>query len=173
MGNSREAEPLLIRAVELEPRLIGANLRLAVMYTEREDHDRAIERYRRVLASDSTNLTALNNLAYAIAVNKQQPKEALSLAERALAVAPEPLVLDTLAWIRHLLGDDVGALPLIERALAGLGDNVDVLVHAATIHAAMKNVARATVELDKAERLNPEISKREEIRALRERLKNP
>jgi uncharacterized protein (TIGR03790 family) len=173
MGNGREAEPLLIRAVELEPRLLSANLQLAVIYTEREDHDRAIERYRRVLASDPTNLTALNNLAYAIAVNKQQPKEALSLAERALAVAPEPLVLDTLAWIRHLLGDDAGALPLIERALAGVGDNVDVLVHAATIHAAMKNVARATVELDKAERLNPEISKREEIRALRERLKNP
>ena len=173
MGNSREAEPLLIRAVELEPRLVNANLRLAVMYTEREDHDHAIERYRRVLVTDSTNLTALNNLAYAIAVNKQQPKEALSLAERALEVAPEPLVLDTLAWIRHLLSDDAGATPLIERALAGAGDNVDVLFHAATIHAAMKNLARATVELAKAERLNPEISKREDVRALRERLKNP
>jgi uncharacterized protein (TIGR03790 family) len=172
-GNSKEAETLLIRAVELEPRLLGANLRLAVMYTEREDHDHAIERYRRVLVGDPTNLTALNNLAYAIAVNKQQPKEALTLAERALAVAPEPLVLDTLAWIRHLLGDDVIAAPLVERALAGAGDNVDVLVHAATIHAALRNFARASAELAKAEQLNPEISQRADIRALRDRLKNP
>jgi tetratricopeptide (TPR) repeat protein len=170
---SLRAEALLVKAVELEPRLNSANLRLAQLYTARGDHDRAIERYRRVLVKDPNDLVALNNLAYAIAVNKQQPKEALLIGERALAVSQEPLVLDTLAWIHHLLGNDATAAPLIERALAGAGDSVDVLIHAATIHAALKNTARATAELTRAEGLDPEIGKREDVRALRDRLKSP
>jgi uncharacterized protein (TIGR03790 family) len=169
-GNAAEVEPLLRRAAELEPRLDSANLSLAEIYQAKGDHDAAIERYHRVLANDPRNVAALNNLAYALAMDKQSPKDGLPFAERAFRLAPIPLVADTLGWIHHLLGDNAAAAPLVERALTGAADNPDVLVHAAFVHADLNEMARATKELDAAEKLDPKLSQRADIKALRERL---
>ena len=171
-GNTAEAERHLEQAVDMEPRLTSANMRLAVIYQERKEPDRAIERYRRVLAQEPNNVAALNNLAYALAVDKQLPKEALPLAERAVAIASDPLVLDTLGWIHHLLGNDAAALTLINKAAAGAPDNVEVLIHAAAVQAAMNNAQAAVKTLDAAEKLDPRISERPDVRALRDRLKS-
>jgi hypothetical protein len=59
-----------------------------------------------------TNVIALNNLAYALAVRHNAPAEALPLEKRAFGLAPRSaLVLDTLGWVEHLLGNqDVAAV---------------------------------------------------------------
>jgi uncharacterized protein (TIGR03790 family) len=170
LGNSSEVETLLRRATDLEPRLDNAHLSLAETYRARGDHDAAIDRYQRVIANDPRNVAALNNLAYALAVDKQLPRDALPFADRAFRLSPIPLVADTLGWIHHLLGDDASAAPLVERALAGAPNNPDVLVHAAFVHADLNETARATKELDAAEKLNPSLSQRADIKTLRERL---
>jgi uncharacterized protein (TIGR03790 family) len=170
-AQAKEGEASLVRAVELEPRFDAANLRLADLYRERNDADRAIERYRRVLENDSRNLVALNNLAYALAVDKQSPKEALTFAERAYQLAPIPLVADTLGWVYYLLGDLKSALPYAERALLGASDTIDVLVHAAFIHEAAGDSTRAAKEVEAAEKLGLQLSQRPDVRALRDRLK--
>ena len=54
------------------------------MYEQAAEYDKAIERYRRILASEPTHAIALNNLAYALAVRKNQPAEALPLAAEGL-----------------------------------------------------------------------------------------
>ena len=83
-----------------------------------KDYDKAIERYRAILENDDRNVPALNNLAYALAVRKQQPKEALPFAQRAyLLTREQALTGDTLAWVYHLLGDDKTALPLLQDAV--------------------------------------------------------
>jgi uncharacterized protein (TIGR03790 family) len=170
LGNSAEEETLLRRATDLEPKLDNAHLRLGEIHGARGEHDAAIDRYRRVIANDPRNVAALNNLAYALAVQKQLPRDALPFAERAFRLLPIPLVADTLGWIHHLLGDDASAAPLVERALAGVPDNTDVLVHAAFVHADLNETARALKELDAAEKLDSSLSQRADIKALRERL---
>jgi uncharacterized protein (TIGR03790 family) len=164
-------EPLLKRAVEVEPRLTIANLHLAAIYEARSEHDLAIEQYRAAIGVDPENRVALNNLAYALAERKQLPKEALPLAEKAYRLAQSPETADTLGWIHHLLGDDAAAAPLLEKAVAEAPDSVDILVHAAIVHAALNNPARARLELQKAGKLDPRIDERPDVRALRARLK--
>jgi uncharacterized protein (TIGR03790 family) len=169
-GNAAEIEPLLRRATEIEPRLDSSNLSLAEIYQSRGEVDAAIERYRRVAENDPRNVAALNNLAYALAMDKQSPKDALPFAERAYRLSPSPLVADTLGWIHHLLGDNAAAAPLVERALAGAASNADVLLHAAFVHADLGETDRALKELTAAEKFDPRVSQRPEVKALRERL---
>lgn len=62
------------------------------------DREAALAGYRAVLQVDSSNLDALNSLAYSLAANK--PDEALSYAQQALELAPDnPAVQDTLGWV--------------------------------------------------------------------------
>jgi uncharacterized protein (TIGR03790 family) len=171
-GDRSDAEALLMRAVELEPRFTVANLRLALMYEENREYDKAIDRYRRVVAIEPQNAAVLNNLAYDLAEHQHTPKDALPLAERAYRLAAIPVVADTLGWIQHLLGDDQAAAPLLERAAAAVPDNPEILVHAAFVHAAVNNLAKARQELDAAEKLDPHLADRADIKTLRERLKS-
>jgi len=171
-GDHASAEELLVRATEIEPRLTRAQLRLATWYDERQDYDSAVERYRQILSHDPDNVVALNNLAYALAVHKATPAEALPLAERAhrLSAGRNSLIADTLGWIHHLLGDNAAAAPLVEQALRGNSRHVEILIHAATVHAAMGDRARARLELETATKLDPTVNERADVAALRQRL---
>ncbi|MES1254090.1 MAG: TIGR03790 family protein [Acidobacteriota bacterium] len=169
-GNATSVEALLVRATDIESRLSSAHLRLALAYEQRGDSAKAVERYRRVLATDANNVLALNNLAYALATRDGAPKDALDLATRAYRLSPTPVVADTLGWIQHLLGNDAAAAPLLERAARGLPASADVLVHAAVVHAALQNLRQARSELDAATKLDPRVASRPEVSALRARL---
>ena len=69
-----------------------------------------------MLAADPNDTVALNNLAYALAVRKGQPAEALGYAERAFTLTRgSATVADTLAWVQHLLGRDREAAQLLAR----------------------------------------------------------
>jgi tetratricopeptide (TPR) repeat protein len=60
----------------------------------------AIAQYRKVLATDSRNLVALNGLSYLLADQANQPDEALKYAQQAKELAPnDPAVDDTLGWV--------------------------------------------------------------------------
>jgi uncharacterized protein (TIGR03790 family) len=173
LDNRAEAEKALVRATEIEPKLISSHLALATIYDEASDYAKASDRYRTVLALDPQNAVALNNLAYLLAVHHKQPKEALPLAERAYTMTKSPIIADTLGWIHHLLGDNLAALPLVDRAVAGVRNNADVLVHAAIVHGALNDLTRARAELDAAEKLDPKVKERPDVMALRARIKVP
>lgn len=69
-----------------------------------------------MLAIDGSNLFALNNLAYALALD--DPDEALKFAEKAVEIAPdEPTVQDTLGWVCYRKGMylSVARIPLPHR----------------------------------------------------------
>jgi uncharacterized protein (TIGR03790 family) len=164
-------EPLLRRAVEIEPKLTVVNLRLAARHEARAEFDQAIEQYRAVIAIEPQNAIALNNLAYALAERKQLPKEALPIAQKAYRLAQTPDVADTVGWIHHLLGDDESALPWLERAAAAAPRSVEILIHAAVVHAALSDLTKARQELQAAETLDPRIATRPDVQQLRARLK--
>jgi len=166
-------EPLLKKAVEIEPLLTIANLRLAAAYESRGDYDRAIEQYRQIVATEPQNAIALNNLAYALADRQKKPEEALSFAQKAYRAAPAPDIADTLGWIHHLLGDDESARPYMDKAVAGAPGKVDILIHAATVYAALNDVAKGRETLQAAEKLDPSIGGRPDVKTLRARLRDP
>jgi tetratricopeptide (TPR) repeat protein len=65
----------------------------------------AIAQYRKVLEKDSRNVMALDNLAYLLANQANQPDEALKYAQEAKELAPyDPAVDDTLGWVYYRKG---------------------------------------------------------------------
>jgi len=171
-GDRPGARQAFEQATALEPRLVGPQLVLGSMYEEAAEYDKAIERYRRVLAIASTNAIALNNLAYALAVRKNQPRDALPLAEKAYTVSNgNPAMADTLGWILHLTGDDAKAAPLLVQAARLSPGNGEIHLHLAVVYGAGGMMEGAARELAKAVELDPTLEKREEAVALRAKLR--
>ena len=85
-------------------------------------------------------------------------------------VSPLPAVLDTVGWIYHQLGEDSAGITYVEQALAGARANVDILIHAAVMHAALNNKARARNELETALKIDPKAADRADVKALQDSL---
>jgi tetratricopeptide (TPR) repeat protein len=162
---------LLEQATARHNRLGPANLNLALLYEQSGEYDKAIERYRRVLEVQSTNLLALNNLAYALAVRRNAAQEALPFAEKAYALAGKnPSLIDTLAWVVHLMGDDRRAKALFAEALEAGPQIATIHFHAAVVLAALGEKEAAEKELARTLELNPKLANDEEVQQLRKRL---
>jgi uncharacterized protein (TIGR03790 family) len=170
-GDSAGAREALERATASDDRLVTAHLTLASMHETSSEWDAAIARYRQVLATAPSNVIALNNLAYALAVRKNTPREALPLAERAHSQSKgHPLMADTLAWVHHLLGDDKKATPLIREAAKQLPGHAEIQWHAAVILAGIGANAEAAAALEKAIAADPKLAEQADVRALRAKL---
>jgi uncharacterized protein (TIGR03790 family) len=195
-GDTAGARDALEAAIALEPRFIPARIELALIDDHAGNRDSAIEQYRAILSYSPNDPLALNNLAYALAVYRNNPEEALPIAQRATVVAREdptllggasianyyslgtyrrePLVpysLDTLAWVQHLLGRHVEAASTIREALAADGGFVpDLRWHAAIIYAAVDDMRQAAAELSAAVTADPTLVNRTEIQRLRQQL---
>ena len=69
----------------------------------------AVKHYRKALALDSSNIFALNNLAYILSRDTARVDEALTFARKAKELIPEsPQVMDTLGWLYYRKGFRVG-----------------------------------------------------------------
>jgi tetratricopeptide (TPR) repeat protein len=161
------------------------------------DRDREIAQYRAILTYSPNDPLALNNLAYALAVYRGNPEEALPFAERASTNARrapellggteilgnyfalgryhrEPLVpycLDTLAWVQHLLGRHAEAAITIHQARNAQGvQTAEMMWHAAVIYASINDQARASAELEAALKIDPDLANRGDVKQLRHQL---
>jgi len=165
------ARALLVELTNAAPKLAGAHLQLALLDEGAGEREAAIAGYRRVLELQPDNVIALNNLAFALAVYKNSPAEGRPLALRAVNLSKRsPDVLDTLAWIEHLLGEEVSSRTLLAEALRGAPANADVRMHAAIVAAAIGDLPGAEAQLKEALRRNPALEKNADVIALRERL---
>ena len=129
------------------------------------------DRYRKVIALQPGHTTALNNLAYDMAVREKKPAEALPMARKALAGAPDnATILDTVGWIEFLLGNNAEAARLLVMAARGAPQNSEVRLHSAMALAAQGARASAATELAEAIKLDPSLEKRQDVQELRARL---
>ena len=90
-----DSATLLQQAIRLEPRLVGAHLTLATVYSLQEKPELAQQTYRRILQLDPPNVTARLELAR-FQAEKGNYKESLALARPALAAlkqSPDGLYL--------------------------------------------------------------------------------
>jgi uncharacterized protein (TIGR03790 family) len=165
------ARDALVEATRLEPRLNGAQFLLASYYEEAGEFEQAADRYRAILANKSTDILALNNLAYHLATRADKAGEALPLAQRAYVLSRgEPNVTDTLAWVHHLLGNGREAVQYVGEAVARGPNLPEARVHAAAIYLAAGQADIARTELQRALELDPALANRGEVKALQEKL---
>jgi tetratricopeptide (TPR) repeat protein len=164
----------LEEALQVAPRYVPALLLVAGLDEKAAQYDRAIERYKQILEVQPNHAAALNNLAYALAVHRDMPMEALPYARRAVAQAPGSLtLLDTLGWIQHLLGDDESAVKVMSQVARANLPNADIRLHAAIVFAAQGVRAVAENELAAALKLNPALETSDEVRQVRAKLAPP
>lgn len=168
------ARKALIEATTIDPKLVSVHLSLALAYEEEKDYDKALERYRAILAVNPNDLVALNNLAYGLAVQKGQAASAVEYAERAYRLTGGRAVeiADTMAWVQHLTGRNAEALPILEKVVKTAPGGAEYRFHLAAVYAAVGKLAEASVELNEAVRLSPELEKRDDVAALRAKLKS-
>ena len=170
-GDAAGAHKALDEAVEAAPQFVPALVQRAMLDEATGRRDEAIDAYRRILEIDANHVATLNNLAYALAVHKNMPMEALALARRAVAAAPSnPTVLDTLAWIQHLLGDNASAAKTLEQVLKTNILDPDIRLHAAVVFAAIGARAIAQNQLAIALKLNPSLANNPEVKQLQAQL---
>jgi Tfp pilus assembly protein PilF len=166
------ARQALEEATSRDDRLAPAQLLLASIYEQQKEYDGAIGRYRKLLEYYPDNVLALNNLAYALAVRRGAPVEALPLAEKAYGLARDnPNIADTLGWIRHLIGESEKARGLLETAAQAAPQNAEIHLHFAVVLAALGQNAPAATELARALELDPQLETSEEVKKLRAKLK--
>jgi tetratricopeptide (TPR) repeat protein len=157
------------QATALDGRLYAGHLILGGLYSAAGEHDKAIDRFRRVLAIEPNHVAALNDLAYALAVHRPEAmKEALTLAQRAYTMAMgNPMIVDTLAWVLHLSGEETEARRVIAAAVRGAPNNAEIQLHAAIIDAAAGAYETSARQLARALELDPALEQNPDVQQLR------
>jgi uncharacterized protein (TIGR03790 family) len=169
--NRPAAAGALAAAVKVSPKVPNWLVFLGAQQELTGDYGGAITTYRSALDLQPANVVALNNLAYALAVHLGVPAEALPLARRAAALAPRVgTILDTLAWIEHLLGNDVEAARLLETAISLDPSIAEIHLHAAVVFAAVGREDRAKQALREAIRLDAALESNEDLQRLKRTL---
>lgn len=140
-GKRDEARTHLLAWMEKNPRDVSVRVALANQYERGGQVAEAIAQYRQVIAIDPDNAVALNNLAWSL--KETDPQKALEYISRAADISPNAAVLDTLALIQHLNGDNQGAKVSVKSALALMPDEPSIRYHGAMIDAARGDTAAA------------------------------
>jgi len=161
----------LEEATALAPQAVAAQLQLAQMLEASGEFNQATVRYRHVLKYQPDTVLALNNLAYTLAVRNKAPKEGLPLARRAATLASDdPTVIDTLAWIEHLLGNDIESLRLFRSIVQKSTGNAEIHLHAAIVYASSGDRVLAAAQLRQALLLDTTLDARDDVKVLRAQL---
>lgn len=118
---------ILKRQIRKDPRNITLYQDLAMVYHQAGRYRAAIRAYEAALRLDPGQATALNNLAWLLATAAdpeiRDPRRALELAKRAVAVQPSAVFLDTLAEAYFVNGRTAEAVETIKAAIAAAKEN--------------------------------------------------
>jgi putative PEP-CTERM system TPR-repeat lipoprotein len=127
-GKDDEAYEVVSQFSQNNPDHSLANLILAQNYLVNEP-SKAVAKYQAIVENNPKHFVALNNLAYLL-TQQSQYKQALTYAERALALAPDNIsVLDTVAQIHIALDAPNLALDYYEKAFAQEVSNKEIVLN--------------------------------------------
>lgn len=122
---------------------------LAELHMQRGQWSEARRHYEALLAGNGANIDLLNN--YALVLLELKDPAAVTQAEKARALAPQdPLVTDTLGWIKLHTGDVEGALGLLRDARLRAPQNPEIRYHLAEALFRSGRLVEAGQELDAA-----------------------
>ena len=99
-GQFSAAAEQFTQVLQDSPRSSAANLALATVKEQQGDKAAALDLYRRAVSFNKRNVQALNNLAYLLADNFGEGREALQFALQAYRLNPgDPRIMDTLGYV--------------------------------------------------------------------------
>jgi putative PEP-CTERM system TPR-repeat lipoprotein len=169
-GDSTGAVEQLKRWLEDNPNDVKVREKLAEIYLATNQIKEVMAQCREILELQPNNIVALNNLAWYLL--KDDPKQALAYAERAIALSPgSASVLDTLA-VAQLKNNNVDdARRNIDRALSIDPKNADMRFHEAMIRTAEGDASGAVFALNSLLGKGSQFSERAEAEAFLKKLK--
>jgi tetratricopeptide (TPR) repeat protein len=156
------AEELLRCVLRRDANSVVAMTRLGVLLQATGRSTEAITLYQRVLEQQADNLVAINNLAWILCEEQRRPNEALELAERGLAKAPDYIdLIDTRGMAFYRLGQYEKAVRDFERCVHLYPSRAPGIVasyfHLGRCLADLGEKAKAVEQLNKALELNKEL----------------
>jgi tetratricopeptide (TPR) repeat protein len=115
-------ERALRQQIEAQPRNLQLHQNLAMVYHKLGRYREAVKTYEQLIILDPNQSLALNNLAWLLATVEDQtlqdPKRALVLAKRAVALERSAMYLDTLAEAYYANGMIPEAIESIKEAIS-------------------------------------------------------
>ena len=129
-GQKKAAETLLSGWLEKHPKDIAVRFELGEFLIREKNFAKATSQYEKIVAQDSNNALALNNLAWLI--QDRDPRRALSILARAAKIAPNSAdVADTFGWLSLRQKDTRAGLQLLQHAHALRPDDGEITYHLA------------------------------------------
>jgi tetratricopeptide (TPR) repeat protein len=123
----RWTEQALRQQIETQPRNLQLHQNLAMVYHKLGKLREAVKTYEQLIRLDPNQSMALNNLAWLLATVEDEtlldPKRALVLAKRAVALERSAMYLDTLAEAYFVNGMSPEAVETIKEAISVAKDN--------------------------------------------------
>ncbi len=131
-------------------------IQLAYLEDYMGNHEKAFQHYESVLEIEPGNLMALNNFAYALAINGGSLERSLEMSRKVIETDNNTSAfLDTYGWILHLMGKSVEALPYLERAADLDNENAEVFEHLGDIYLIEGQRMKASEAWEKSLELDP------------------
>lgn len=119
--------------------------------------EQALPLLKKVVEVVPQNASALNNLAYILALNNRA-REALPYAARAADIAQgrDPNVLDTYGWVLYLLGQYTDACPDLAKAVTLQPSHPTLVYHLGACYIKIGKKAEGKAQLERALTLKPD-----------------
>jgi tetratricopeptide (TPR) repeat protein len=130
-GDTQRAVEFFDRAARIEPGNNAFAYAAAQLVMADGDQDAAEVRLRAIVRQSGGHPAARNDLAWLLANDGRELDLALSLAEEASRLRPEPATLDTLGLVHIERGENEEAIDALERAIAAPGAAPTVYYHLA------------------------------------------
>jgi putative PEP-CTERM system TPR-repeat lipoprotein len=164
-GQAREAETRMAAWLKAHPEDLSTRTYLAGTMLASRQYPAAIGHFQYVVAKDTGNVVALNDLAWAY--QQEKDPRAQATAEQALQLAPDnPAVLDTLGWIVLQQGDVKRAAALLRKAAALAPKAPEVQYHLSVALAKSGDKGGARKQLEQLLAANKDFPQRAEAQAL-------
>jgi len=165
-GKLNEARAEFDRMAERDPKNTGVRTIAAMLSHTTNDLADAKKRYREILENDANAVVAANNLAWILADEGKDLDEALRLAQRAIAGAPERAeIQDTLGWVYYRKELPGMAIPPFEKSASLAPDNPTYHYHLGLALAKNGDVEGARKAVDTALKLNPNLAEAKQLQA--------
>ncbi|MFO7766142.1 MAG: PEP-CTERM system TPR-repeat protein PrsT [Pelovirga sp.] len=145
----QRAEQLYQRILQADPTFAPVHVALGTAAERQGNKGVARDHYRNALNHDADHVIALNNLAYILADNFGEERQALDYAMRAYQLRPnDPRIMDTLGYILVKNDRAEDALNLLQQAHELLPDIPVVAIHLAQAKIALgdTDAARSLLE---------------------------
>ncbi len=142
LGKVKDAISLLEKSKFIGVESLAVNFKLANLYEQVDDFDKAEVFYKKMLDVQPDNILALNNLAVLLA--KKNIENAFEYAKRAYKIKPNsPAIMDTYGYILAKKGNIENAFNLLNKAAILAPVDKNIQYHLAEISYLMGKEAKA------------------------------